>query len=73
MFAYETLTVDSGEKHFAAVKMKRVCLPPSVEGAGTSDSLSWKLRRNALRLLQTSVTKYEHRHCEKQKVFSNQK
>lgn len=33
MFACETLTVDSGEKHFGAVKMKRVWLPPSVEGA----------------------------------------
>lgn len=33
MFACETLTVDSGEKHFGAVKMKRVWLPPSVEEA----------------------------------------
>lgn len=63
MFAYERLTVDSGEKHFAAVKMKRVCLPPSVEGARMSQSLSWKLRRKALRLLQRSVTKSEHWHC----------
>lgn len=74
MFVYETVTADSGEQHFAAVKKKRVCLPPSVEGAGMSHWLSWKLRRKAPRLLQASVTKYEHRHyLKKQKVFSNQK
>lgn len=59
MFVYERLTVDGEEQHFAAVKMKRVCLPPSGEGAGMSQSLSWKLRRKALRLLQPSLSKFE--------------
>lgn len=45
MFVRETLTVDVEEQRFAAVKLKRVCLPPSGEGADMSQSLSWKLRR----------------------------
>lgn len=63
MFVYETLTVDGEEQNLAAVKMKRVCLPPSGKGAGMSQPLSWKLRRKALRLLQPSVSKFEQSHC----------
>lgn len=43
-------------------------LAPSLcRRSGMSHSLSWKLRRKALRLLQTSVIKFEHRPCLKKR------
>lgn len=74
MFACETLTVDSGEKHFGAVKMKRVWLPPSVEGAachirchGNWEEKLWDCcKHQSLNLSIGLVWK-------KKKVFSNQK
>lgn len=43
-------------------------LAPSLcRRSGMSHSLSWKLRRKALRLQQTSVIKFEHRPCLKKK------
>lgn len=71
MFAYEMLTVDGEEKHFTAVKLKRVCLPPSVEGAGMSQSLSWKLRRKSSEIAANISQKiWAKPLSEKQKVFA---